>query len=85
MILHDFECTHCHHTFEALVHRDDRETPCVLCNNTSVRQMPAHKTFHEIVATTLTSKKRKAGYQHSHADRPGTPGKIQVSVPGKAE
>lgn len=84
MILHDFECTRCHKTFEELVHRDACETTCPDCNYSALRIMSAPKTFHEIVPTTLTSKKRKAGYQHSHADRPKTPGKIQVSVPGKS-
>jgi DNA-directed RNA polymerase subunit RPC12/RpoP len=79
MILHDFECTRCFKIFEALVRSDERETACE-CNYSAVRIMSAPKTFHEIVPTTLTSKKRKAGYQHSHADRPKTPGKIQVSV-----
>lgn len=82
MILHDFVCTHCNSCFEALVQSDERETPCA-CGYTAGRVMSAPKTFHEIVPTTLTSKKRKAGWVHSHGDRPKTPGKIQVSVPSK--
>jgi hypothetical protein len=79
MILHDFVCTHCNSCFEALVRSDERETSCE-CGQMAGRIMSAPKMFNEIVPTTLTSKKRKAGYQHSHADRPKTPGKIQVPV-----
>lgn len=80
MILHDFACPHCGTTFEQLVKRDDRHTECTSCGQQADRIMSAPKMFTEIVPTTLTSKKRKAGYQHSHADRPKTPGKIQVPV-----
>lgn len=80
MILHDFHCDHCDKTFEELVKSDQRVTACT-CGQDANRIMSAPKTFHEIVPTTNTSKKLKAGYQHSHADRPKTPGKIQVAVP----
>lgn len=80
MILHDFRCDHCDTTFEDLVAQEQRVTVCA-CGREASRIMSAPKTFHEIVPTTTTSKKRKAGYQHSHADRPKTPGKIQVAVP----
>ena len=80
MILLDFKCPHCDLAFEALVPRNARQhAPCP-CGQTGDRTVSAPRTFHEIVPTTLTSKKRKAGYQHSHADRPKTPGKVQVSV-----
>ncbi len=83
MILHDFFCDACGVKFEALVRADEREIDCVACAAPSARRiMSAPAVFHEIVPTTKTSKKRKAGYVHSHGDRPKTPGKIQVSVPG---
>lgn len=82
MILHDFYCAACDTTSEALVRSDERETDCPACGAPSARRvMSAPAVFHEIVPTTKTSKKRKAGYVHSHGDRPKTPGKIQVSVP----
>lgn len=82
MILHDFYCAACDLTFEALVKADETNTECEACNDPSARRiMSAPAVFHEIVPTTKTSKKRKAGYVHSHGDRPKTPGKIQVSVP----
>lgn len=80
MILHDFHCPHCNTTFEDLVHRDQMYLQHS-CGHDAVRCMPAPKVFQEIVPTTKTSKKRKAGYVHSHGDRPKTPGKIQVAVP----
>lgn len=82
MILHDFHCDSCGTTFEDLVRAEERETPCPTCPGSTARRVPsAPAVFHEIVPTTKTSKKRKAGYVHSHGDRPKTPGKIQVSVP----
>lgn len=80
MILHDFHCESCDKTFEELVKSDQTATPCT-CGQQARRIMSAPKTFHEIVPTSKTSKKRKAGYVHSHGDRPKTPGKIQVAVP----
>lgn len=79
MILHDFVCSRCHAEFEDLVRMDEAETACA-CGYTATRVMSAPKMFTEIIPTTLNSKRHKAGYQHSHADRPKTPGKIQVPV-----
>lgn len=80
MILYDFVCTHCNTVFEDLVPSGTTEALCA-CNYTAFRMMPAPKTFTAIVPTSLHSKKRKAGFVHSHGDRPKTPGKIQVAVP----
>lgn len=82
MILHDFYCEACHTQFEALVKSEETTTNCEKCGDPSARRiMSAPAVFNQIVPTTKTSKKRKAGYVHSHGDRPKTPGKIQVSVP----
>ena len=82
MILHDFHCEACGATSEALVRSDESEIDCPECGAPSARRlMCAPAVFQQIVPTTKTSKKRKAGYVHSHGDRPKTPGKIQVSVP----
>ncbi len=80
MILFDFECKKCGKVFEDLVKADEVVAPCE-CGYIANRCMPKTKTFTEIVPTSLHSKKRKAGYSHSHGDRPKTPGKIMVSVP----
>lgn len=78
----DFECNNCHEPFEALAEKT--EIPgCPLCGSpdtwkTAVRSIG--RPFEVIQATTLTSKKYKAGYVAEYK-RPGT--KIQVSVPAK--
>ncbi len=78
MKLYDFECLACRHQFEALV-RGDLLPPCPSCENGGTqRLMSAPKLFTTIVPDYPGSKKKKAGYTHSHGDRPKTPGKIQV-------
>jgi putative FmdB family regulatory protein len=75
--LYDFHCDACKHVFEALV-RNETEQPCEACGSTAQRLMPGGHSFTTIIPDYPGSKKLKAGYQHSHADRPKTPGKIQV-------
>jgi len=75
----DFICPVCDHKFDALV-RDDDETECPSCHESpATRRLSGGHQFVVIKATTLTSKKYKAGYQHSHTDRPKE--KISVQVP----
>lgn len=82
MMLYDFRCLSCEVVFEDLVAANQTTVQCPECLSPSAERMiPAPAVFHEIVPTSKTSKKRKAGYVHSHGDRPKTPGKIQVSVP----
>lgn len=78
MILHDFHCDHCDKTFEELVKSDQRVTACA-CGQEAGRIMSAPKTFHEIVPTTNTSKRLKAGYVHHFPKkRPDAPVMVQV-------
>ena len=80
MILFDFRCVDCDTVTEGLVARGCEQITCE-CGGSANRMPCAPHMFQEIVPTTLTSKKYKAGYVHSHGNRPKTPGKIQVSVP----
>lgn len=83
MPLYDFSCDR-GHSFEAIVKTDITQLACTEsgCYDIATRHMPATKSFTTIVATTKTSKKYKAGYQHTH-NRPKTPGKIQVGYSGE--
>jgi hypothetical protein len=81
--MRDFFCVDCQEDFEALV-RDGQLPVHEKCNNSNVEtRVSGGRIFTTIVATTTSSKKYKAGYQHTHADRPKTPGKIQVGYTGK--
>lgn len=77
----DFHCDNCGTTFESLV-RDETKIPCE-CGYPADRLMPGGHSFTTIIPDYPGAKRRKAGYQHSHADRPKTEGKIQVGYTGK--
>ena len=75
----DFICPACDHQFDALV-RDDTDVACPECHESpATKRLSGGHLFTVIKATTLTSKKYKAGYQHSHIDRPKE--KISSQVP----
>lgn len=77
--MRDFQCRVCAHQFEALV-RDDELVACPECHESPADRRPSGgHLFTVIKATSLTSKKYKAGYQHSHTNRPKE--KISVQVP----
>lgn len=86
-MLFDFSCPACGETFEALCDREQTEMPCraeeaQACAGIAVRQIPVTTSFVKIQATHTKSKKLKAGFVHTHGDRPRTPGKIQVGYSG---
>lgn len=76
MLLRDFECSECGYTQEELV--SDTET--VLCPNCEHPMVAvfiqAPRDFKVIVPDYPGSKARKAGYVHTHGNRPAE--KIQV-------
>ncbi len=53
---------------------------CAICGNTMSTddEKLGGKSFHVIVPTHRTSKKIKAGYVHSHGDRPAEKGSVSV-------
>lgn len=81
----DYSCDACGHQFEALV-EDGAETECPECHEGPAnKRLSGGHQFVVIKATTLTSKKYKAGYQHSHTDRPKEKISSQVPAGPKAE
>ena len=83
MPLYDFSCPRCEKTFEARAQVEERVKRCEECGTEAARCMPVTHSFSLIQATHLKSKKHKAGYIHTHGDKPKTPGKIQVGYTGK--
>jgi putative FmdB family regulatory protein len=81
----DFNCPACNHNFDALAREGDA-TECPSCHESpATKRMSGGHTFTVIKATTLTSKKYKAGYQHSHIDRPKEKISSQVPAGPKSE
>lgn len=77
--MYDFDCRACGHLFEALV-VEDAVVPCPKCEAAPAeRRATGGHIFTVITATTLTSKKYKAGYVHQFNKRPAE--KISVQVP----
>ena len=85
MPLYDFECPQGHADYEvrcSIAAKDAVPHPCPECGaggHVVILTAPAMPTT--IVLDYPGSKKHKAGYAHTHADRPGT--KIQVGAGGK--
>jgi DNA-directed RNA polymerase subunit RPC12/RpoP len=82
VILRDYECKKCEEVFEDF---DGSEVACPKCKSAEVQRIFAKSpaTLTVIIPTYPGCKKHKAGYVHSHGDRPKTPGKIQVGYTGK--
>lgn len=78
MPLYDFSCHRCEKTFEARAQYEERTKRCEECGTEAERMIPATHSFSTIQVTHKKSLKLKAGYVHSHGDKPKTPGKIQV-------
>ncbi len=78
----DFGCLNCGSPFEFMSMGADDKPECPHCGSTGVEKyMSGGHIFDTIVATSLTSKKYKAGYQHNYVNKPAE--KISVSVPRK--
>ena len=81
----EFECNKCNHEFSDLVQRSDPvPDECPKCKSTkgftkciSVPNIPT-----KIVIDYPGSKRFKAGYQHTHADRPAEKKGSQISMHG---
>jgi hypothetical protein len=71
MILRDFECRTCGKIFEALV-RTGETISCSCGSADTFYIVNGTRLFTTIVPMTRNSKKRKAGYHHSHGDKPAT-------------
>lgn len=81
-LLFDFRCQTCDQVFESSFKHGNPNPDCS-CGGATTRLMAAPKVFSTIIPDYPGSKKKKAGYVHSHADRPKTEGRIQVGWTGK--
>lgn len=80
-MLFDFQCETCGCQFEALVQPEEKSVKCrneTPCEAAAERLVPATTSFTVIQATHGKSKKLKAGFVHSHGDRPKSKGKISI-------
>lgn len=76
----DYDCT-CGVRFEALTMSNDEVVECPECKSTDVHRVEAGGVpFNTIVPMHRTSLRSKAGYVHTHGDRPAEKG--SVAVPG---
>lgn len=75
--LWDYDCE-CGERFEATA-ADDEQVTCLTCGSCNTTKVSGGRAFHVIVPTYPGSKRLKAGYTHTHADRPAE--KNSVSVP----
>jgi len=80
MPMHDFECPHCGLEIEEIV-KDGEMVGCSACGEimTKVFKNPP-KLFDTIIPDYPGAKKNKAGYIHTHGDRPAT--KVQSGAGG---
>lgn len=80
--LHDYDCLNCEAEFEYMSMQPDESVQCPHCGSLSTHIKPSGgHVFSTIVATSNSSKKFKAGYQHEYVNKPAE--KISVSVPRK--
>jgi putative FmdB family regulatory protein len=78
MVLKDYKCKSCETVFEALEMYSGEPITCPECSGECGRiYIKAPSDFKVIVPDYPGAKKRKAGYQHTHVDRPKTKTQIQ--------
>jgi putative FmdB family regulatory protein len=73
MPMYDFKCHACGHEEESIEKSGTTRIPCSNCNEQSERFFKgAPTTLTTIIPSYPGCKKHKAGYVHSHADKPAT-------------
>lgn len=73
MPLYDYKCTKCDHDEESIEPSGTSEIFCSECGATSERYFKeCAKTLTTIIPSYPGCKKHKAGYVHTHGDRPRT-------------
>jgi DNA-directed RNA polymerase subunit RPC12/RpoP len=80
--LWDFDCE-CGARFEDTV-EDDEQVACPTCGSLATERVSGGRSFKTIVPTYPGALKNKAGYVHSHGDKPAEKGNSFSSVPSKA-
>lgn len=79
--IREYACE-CGERFEHMHMSDNDTATCPKCQRTATEndELLGGKSFHVIVPMHRSSLKNKAGYVHTHADRPAEKG--SVAVPG---
>lgn len=72
----DYDCE-CGERFEVFV-EDDEEVVCSKCSSRAVTRTLGGRVFETIIPMHRTSLKSKAGYVHTHGDRPAERGSVSV-------
>lgn len=82
MPMYNFHCEKCGEVFEDLVPSTVHDSECPTCHAPAMRTWvgQAPSLLNTIILDYPGSKKHKAGYVHSHGDRPAT--KIQSGYGG---
>ena len=81
-LLQTYKCGNCGEVYEFTHHPKDEPAQCPHCGSPKAElQLGGAKLLTTIIPTYPNSKRHKAGYVHSHGDRPRE--KIGVSVPRK--
>lgn len=75
----DYYCEDCQQTYEFMHHPVDEPAVCPACGSKAATAVPGGRLLGVIVPTYPGCKRVKAGYVHTHGDRPAE--KISVSVP----
>ena len=82
----DYYCRACGENYEFLHHPVDEPATCPECGSTDAEKRATGGTpLSVIVPTYPGSKKHKAGYVHSHGDRPAEKGSVAVPRTFKGE
>jgi putative FmdB family regulatory protein len=80
-LLRDYACNACGNHYEFMHHPTDTPAVCPHCASQDATGVMGGHLVTKFVPTYPGCKRVKAGYVHSHGDRPAE--KISVSVPTK--
>jgi putative FmdB family regulatory protein len=80
--IQSYKCGDCSDVYEFMHHPSDEPAVCPKCGSTKTEvQLGTPLPLHVIIPVYPNSKRLRAGYVHTHGDRPKE--KISVSVPRK--
>ncbi len=77
----DYDCHDCGARFEVTVD-DDEKVTCAECGSDTPTRTSGGRPLNVIVPMSRTSLKNKAGYVHTHGDRPAEKGSVAVPAKG---
>ena len=78
--IREYACE-CGERFEHMHMCEEEEAPCPSCQRVATKddEILGGKPFHVIVPMHRSSLKNKAGYVHTHGDRPAEKGSVAVT------